>query len=77
MGELEVIPVPHSVSREQANPSSSIIPWAGGPSNSPPIGVNSPPSYADISRKKQPDSPSSFDDDPISKKGGRKSKKEI
>ena len=56
---------------------SLVPPWDGGPSHSPPIGENSPPSYADITRKKQDNSPSSSDDDPISKKGGRKSKKDI
>ena len=68
---LEVIPVPQTVLQEHPNPPSSIPIWDGGPSHSSPIGENSPPSYADIARK-QIDSPSSSEDDPISKKGGRK-----
>ena len=75
--ELEIIPVPKKAHQEHLDPPSFVPLWAGGPSHSSWIGENSPPSYADIARKKQLDSPSSSDDDPISKKGGRKYKKEI
>ena len=75
--ELELIPVPQTVPHEQSDPPpSSATLWAEGPSHSSSIGENSPPSYADIARK-QIDSPSSSEDDPISKKICRKSKKEI
>ena len=75
--ELEVIPVAQTVPHEQSDPPpSSATLWAGGPSHCSPIGENSPPSYANIARK-QIDSPNSSEDDQISKKGGRKSKKEI
>ena len=61
-----------------ASPSPSTIHGEGGPSHSP-IRSSSPPSYADITRKKQPVSLGSSEDDTFEQhsKKGRKSKKEI
>ena len=57
-----------------------MTPLGAGESSPAPIGVSSPPSYADIACKKPTDSSGSSDEDSIdqlSKKAGRKSKKEI
>ena len=61
-----------------ASPPPYSIPREGGPSHSP-IHASSPPSYADITRKKQPISSRSSEDDTFEQhsKKGRKSKKEI
>ena len=66
----------NTVSKDQVGPS----PQDGCPSHTSPIGARYPPSYADITRKKQATNSGSFDDDSIeqlSKKAGRKSKKEV
>ena len=61
-----------------ASPPPSSIHGEGGPSHFP-ICSNSPPSYANITRKKQPVNSGSSKDDTFEQhsKKGRKSKKEI
>ena len=68
------------VSKDQSGPLISVPPCDGGPSHTSPNYASSPPSYADITRKKQAvSSGSSYDDsiEQLSKKAGRKSKKEV
>ena len=68
-----------AVTLNQAGPSHSNPLWDGEPPLVP-IRDFSPPSYSDISRKKPVESSDSSDENSIeqlSKKGGRKSKKEI
>ena len=68
------------VTSDQAGQSSLVPPWAREPSQVSPIGFSSPPSYVDIARKKSAESSGSSNEDSIdqlSKKAGRKSKKEI
>ena len=85
-GELRQIEVNKLVSEENivskalTGPYFLAPPLEGGSSHSSPIDASSPPSYANITQKKQGASSGSSDDDSIellSKKVGRKSKKEI
>ena len=70
----------NTIPKEHAGPSLSAPPLDGGPPYTSPIDASSPLSYADITRKKQVVSSGSSNDDSfeqLSKKAGRKSKKEI
>ena len=67
------------VSKDLSGPSFIALPLEGGSLLSSPVDTCSPPSYADIARKKHDVSSSSLEDDSFEPKkiASRKSKKEI